>query len=351
MYIKKEVVAAICKLLDVKKTTLMMKNGGRLLHPAVQIGEILVDSQLPVEWLIESTQLRAIQQRTDIRHEIFSVYPWAEIVLPIFARKQLLGVWVLGRPGDGYYHQESIAFLEHAAGTVAMGSEIIFLLDSAEKLSRRILAVQDNERRTFASKLHDNPLQRISFLQLTIGELRRQLTHANDATTGELEKVSSHLGQLESELRELYEMAYPLHVEHGIEMTIQKHINDLSEGSELEIKFDSTNLEHADNHSDIDIARIVDHILREAFNNIRKHSQATEVHVNAICDSAQLHLTITDNGSAPILKTFSQPELLRQRHFGIVGMIAWAKHAGGSLEIAPVKDGTQVRLQTPLVMP
>ncbi len=69
-------------------------------------------------------------------------------------------------------------------------------------------------------------------------------------------------------------------------------------------------------------------IVQEAFTNVIRYANATSVHVSARCDSAHLHLTISDDGCG-----FSPEAVDSRLHFGLVGMSERALALGGELDI------------------
>jgi signal transduction histidine kinase len=349
------VIRNICSVLDISKTTFFLKNGNKVLKSLIEIGTSDWPKGIPEAWLPEKAVIRTVQRRRATPHPLLAALPWAEIALPIRAREQILGVWVLARPRDGFFNQEQISFLEHAAATLAMGAEIVFLLDSAEKLSRRIITVQEAEQRAFASRLHDHPLQTLSSVRMTMAQLLRESHEQTDGAgvlPSELEtlkNVASHLSSLEFELRNVYEDAFPKILEYGIGATVLKLIDQFRELHDLVIDYDLNNLDDVEERSSDQMAQVVYHVLRESLNNVVKHSDATEVDVAAKYQDDMFQMTVRDNGRKPNLSAELSPsELLRQRHFGIVGMKAWAKSLSGDLTVAYNDLGTCVTLILPV---
>lgn len=299
-------------------------------------------------WLLDQTIIRSVQKRQGALHPIFHALPWAEVALPLRVREQTLGLWVLSRPRDGFFNQEAIAFLEHAAATLAMGSEIIVLLDSAETLSREIITVQEEERRVFASQLHDQPLQRLAAVRMLLGQTVRNLETTDAVAVQQLDELSDHLTDLDQELRSVYENAFPRIVEYGIEATILSLADQFRVEHKLAIETELTDLEVVETANDDRLAQVVYRILQEALNNVVKHAEATQVAIRAACCEQQFELIVADDGQERTEATLPLTDLLRQRHYGIAGMKSWAGSVGGAVAVTSQGQGTTVALRVPL---
>ena len=85
-------------------------------------------------------------------------------------------------------------------------------------------------------------------------------------------------------------------------------------------------------------------IIQEALNNIRWHSNATEVKVQLIKNQIQMELKIIDNGVG-----ISEEKCNNINSIGLIGMKERAKHLGGELEIKGKRNkGTMVRVRIPV---
>lgn len=288
------------------------------------------------------------QERDEPDKVVLHALPWAEVALPLRVREQTLGLWVLARPRDGFFNQEAIAFLEHAAATLAMGSEIIVLLDSAETLSREIISVQEEERRVFASQLHDQPLQRLAAVRMLLGQTVRNMDVTDAATADQLDALSEHLTDLDRELRGVYENAFPRIVEYGIEATILSLVNQFRVEHELEIETELADLEAVELTADDRLAQVTYRILQEALNNVVKHACATRVAIRAGYAGQQFELIVVDDGREQVEATLPLTDLLRQQHYGIAGMKSWAGSVGGAVAVTSQGQGTTVALRVPL---
>ena len=84
-------------------------------------------------------------------------------------------------------------------------------------------------------------------------------------------------------------------------------------------------------------------IVKECFNNIVRHAEATEVNLELACNERELHLSISDNGKGLSEKT------KREGADGLANLRDRIGRLGGSLSIktAP-SEGTKLNFTLPL---
>ena len=84
-------------------------------------------------------------------------------------------------------------------------------------------------------------------------------------------------------------------------------------------------------------------IIREAFMNVRKHAQATQVKLELNYNTNWLIATIADNGCGFVIRS-------SRGHFGLQTMRERAQSVGGELNIESCpSQGTLVKLRLPLI--
>jgi signal transduction histidine kinase len=74
------------------------------------------------------------------------------------------------------------------------------------------------------------------------------------------------------------------------------------------------------------------------------------VWVELICRDGYIYLSVADNGQGDPPVSHSLSNLIRERHYGIVGMYEWASSVQGILNIGRREEGgTRVVFEMPLV--
>jgi PAS domain S-box-containing protein len=104
------------------------------------------------------------------------------------------------------------------------------------------------------------------------------------------------------------------------------------------ITLETRNLPELDANSTFELARIIG----EAFENIRRHANATRVLLRAFSEKGMLELRVRDDGKG-------LPEAASEGRYGLRGMRERAELLGGTLELSSDTDGgTLVRVLVPI---
>jgi signal transduction histidine kinase len=211
-------------------------------------------------------------------------------------------------------------------------------------LSRRLLQVQEEERRHLSRELHDE------FGQL-LGAILLQL-HAAKSIAGEparsnLEQSVQLLEKAAAELRGLALELRPAMLEtSGLEATLRWLAEQHRQRSGLDI-------EVAGHLSEVsgELAIAVFRTAQEALTNVVRHAQARRVSIELIQSDRRLELTISDDGRGfDVSKTLEQaPE---RGNLGLLGMKERLQILGGTLEIqSQLGRGTRIHASLPAGRP
>lgn len=161
----------------------------------------------------------------------------------------------------------------------------------SEMLQARV-EVQDQTMQSIATELHDNVGQLLSLTTLTLNSVNL----ADEVKAKK--KIENSLELVNKSIKELRELAKLLHgeqlVENGIGHAIDQEISWLSKSGAYAIKVNNTlaNSGHSSPDKDLIILRL----LQEIINNIIKHAQATEIHIDAQLKTGTLSLIVQENG-------------------------------------------------------
>ncbi len=184
-----------------------------------------------------------------------------------------------------------------------------------------ILKVQEAERKRIARDLHDNIGSMMAAIKIrmhTIQENSMQLESMVNQVSEEVRRISHNMTPL----------AFGL---SGLEGAVDD-LCQILQAHDIRVEKDVQGLELL---HDEDRAIMFFRILQEIINNIVKHSEATEVHLNSHADHADLHLSIRDNGKGVLEKEWAESQNLgfkniKSRITYLQGDIAM-KNAGGTL--------------------
>jgi len=338
----KTIVESISRDFAISYAILALTSEHDNLVPVATVG---IDSPKPVHNSSPflTSLLRSSVKTKDYTNPLFQVYSWAELLLPIVVRNEQIGFLALSAPGAyGFFNAKQTEFLTRITDIISIGSEAIFLFESSRKLSLQLLSAREQERKQFASLIHDQPLQSLTSITY---HLRKIATEHQllPPTAQSLQEHIKTLQDIQTDLRQICAGAYPSIIEQGLELIVRDVTDHFRSIHGLNIDL-HVHVTHDDYHL-LNVSTAVYRILTESLNNVVKHTKATRVEVEFICTDSELILSISDNGIGNKLSSLSFSELVRRQHIGIVGMFEWARYAQGTLLINPHSpSGTTVIL-------
>jgi signal transduction histidine kinase len=223
-----------------------------------------------------------------------------------------------------------------AATAVATGQQV-----AAESMRLRLEASQ-RERGRWARELHDETLQELSFLRLTLGGARGSddLAELHDT----LNHADAHLADAIDRLRRLVLELRPAVLDQlPTAQALEALVERISTQSGLEITLE-VQLDHEGGSAlrlAPDLEATIYRTVQEALNNVLKHADATSAVVRVSSRDGRVDVSVADDGRG------FDPE--RQTSgFGLLGMRERVVLAGGTLTVgATPGTGTEIRARLP----
>lgn len=344
-----EVISDLAGLFNTPQAALLLKNEQGELMRVATVG----DGRIPEMDLTRLAQLEVPLVRTAVAEAHLPSWlqsiSWAEIVVPVLVRGELMGILTLSRPGpDGYYNTQQVVFLVQVAAMLAVTSENLYLFEATRQFSRKLLLAQENERKQLSRQLHDEPLQRITYVTTLIN----RLLHENRPLPPEqvrenLVKSATQLQTIGSMIRDLCQNLRSPQVEMGVDLAVQEIVSRFGQQYEaLELYTDIQKIPRPVSEA---VAVTICCVLTEALNNAAKHASAAEVYISLYLAADELRLEVADTGPGSQLVGMTIVDLVKRQHLGIVGMYEWAQSVGGRLQFeANSPQGICVSLQCPL---
>ena len=214
-----------------------------------------------------------------------------------------------------------------------------------QELSRRLVEVQEEERRAIARELHDRVGQNLSALNLNLSIMANQLSKDSnpqiDTRLGDSLKLIGETTRLVRNL--LTELRPAVLDDFGLEAALRAYIDEFAPRYNIQVMLDVANqpFPHLNPSLEITLLRIA----QEALTNIARHAQADKASLSLRLETNTVYLTVLDNG---IGMEASQSESHRISH-GLKIMRERAAAFGGSIKIesSPAK-GTSVEASIPL---
>ena len=320
---------------------------------AGELGEGIIGASVPIEGSLAGQALRTLTtQRVEdslnrARFEehgggLLGLTAQAGLVVPLVFRGRAHGALLALdrlREGPGFTDQD-VRLLEAFAASAATAVATAQSVASERNLQR--LAAAEGERGRWARELHDETLQSLGALRLTLSSAARakpveQLPGTIAEATGQLESMIADLRSLIADLR-------PAALD---ELGLQAALDALAErtaggGVAVDVHIDLAHEQGraAGRHTpELEIAAY--RIVQEALTNAVKHGHARRIAVEVQEDEAAIELSVRDDGEGfdPGAKAGG---------FGLPGMQERVELLEGSLSIdsAPGR-GTVVRATLP----
>jgi PAS domain S-box-containing protein len=204
-----------------------------------------------------------------------------------------------------------------------------------QRLSWRLLRIQDEERRRLARELHDSTAQSLAALAMNLSALSREDSPLTPARRQQLLLDSTQLAEhATSELRTTsYLLHPPLLDERGLCAALSWFISGFSKRSGVEVKLEiAPEVERLDVNVETALFRVV----QESLHNVHRHSGSGTCEVHLGLEDGQLVLEIRDFGRG------LPPGTGDALGVGISGMKERLHQIGGTLTITPQQPGTSV---------
>jgi signal transduction histidine kinase len=222
------------------------------------------------------------------------------------------------------------------------------LRDSTEQLqavSRRLVDVQESERRQFSRELHDRVGQNLTALSINLDILKTQIAdNGNQAFRSRLNDASAWLestaGAIENVMSELRP---PMLDDYGLLPALQWYANEFSDRTGIRVRVDGDErMDRLTQASEIGLFRIA----QEALNNVAKHAHAKRVDITLEHSGSQFMMSIADDGGG--LDSVSVPASKRRPGLGMMTMRERTQAIGGQFEVAAAPGGgTRVVVRIP----
>lgn len=200
---------------------------------------------------------------------------------------------------------------------------------------------REAERERIAADFHDGPLQSFISIQMRLEIVRKMLERNFDAGMAELKELREICGQQVTEVRTFVRSMRPVEVDGaGLAAALRSTVGFFQKDSGIPATF---KVDPGAMHDDIDSSTEVVQIVREALNNVRKHSGASRVAVGLARAEDTLLIDVEDDGTGfPFAGTFSLEELellrigplsIQRRVRGLSGDLALSSRPGRGSEL------------------
>lgn len=204
---------------------------------------------------------------------------------------------------------------------------------------------REAERQRISADFHDGPLQNFIGFQLRLEIIRRQMERDADVAKQELLQLQELCKSQVADLRSFVRSMRPPDEGMSLAASLQRMADSLQRDTGITSTFTGEELHDP---QEVDVSLEIIQIIREAFNNIQKHSGATRVGLSAHRRGRAVEIIVTDNGSGfPFAGAFTLEELDAAR-LGPISIKRRIKMLAGELALeSRPGEGSTLTLRVP----
>jgi signal transduction histidine kinase len=205
--------------------------------------------------------------------------------------------------------------------------------EKLQKLSGRLLQLQDEEQRRIAAELHDGLGQSLSIIRNRATLCKEDVSN-RDNVVEQLDEISATAVSALDEVREIAHNLRPYELERlGLVSAVDSMLERVSDATSIHFYSD---LDQIDGLLSPAAEMSVYRIVQEGLNNVIRHAQASEARVDLKRSESEIVVSIQDNGKG-IVSAVASSNGQTGSGFGLHGIAERARMLGGvsSLESRP----------------
>jgi PAS domain S-box-containing protein len=267
--------------------------------------------------------------------------------LPLVAGERVIGICGLHRAEPAFYGERHVRLAEALAAQAAVAVQNAWLFQQVRTgrerlraLSRRLVEIQETERRYIARELHDEAGQALTSLMVGLRLLERQ-AHRREAVIAGVEELMQMVDGVIDNLHRLSMHLRPAALDHlGLVAALRQYAEAISGQHGLTLEFEAVGLAE---RLPPDMEASVHRIVQEALTNVVRHAQATRVDVLLERRGDKLVVLVEDNGVG-----FDPATVYESGRLGVFGMRERTEMLGGTLTVESSPGaGTTLLLEIP----
>jgi signal transduction histidine kinase len=207
-----------------------------------------------------------------------------------------------------------------------------------------LIEAHEKERTWIARELHDDIIQRLCLIVISLGNLQE----ADTSLAGLREGIGSVIQEASNLSTDVQRLSYRLHSSKlqllGLAAAAASHCREVADQHKVHIQLRADNIP-----GDVspDIALSIFRVLQEALQNAVKHSGSPRLEVLLSHVSNEIHLTVRDSG-----RGFGVAQAMKGHGLGLTSMNERVALVNGELSIeSQPQNGTTVYVRVPLRPP
>lgn len=265
--------------------------------------------------------------------------------VPLFARGAVAGLFSLSKQEARYFNDEHVKVAEalSSQASVAVENAVLFeqmqaATERMQTLSRRLVDVQENERRTVARELHDEAAQALVSLRYGLQLLERET--GGEGVAARVAELKQTTDAVIDSLHRLAAALRPASLDLvGLDAALRQYLRSIEAKWGLTVRYKARGLkgERLPAAVETTLYRVV----QEAVTNVVRHASATGVDVLVERRDGRVVAMVEDDG-----KGFVPATVLGTECLGLIGMRERAEALGGTLTVESAPgDGTTIAVE------
>ena len=216
--------------------------------------------------------------------------------------------------------------------------QVVQTREELHRLSARLVAAQEEERRNLSRELHDEVGQSMSALLVELGNLASALPPGNPALAERLQRVKRLAESNVGVVRNMSLLLRPSMLDDlGLVPALKWQARETARRTGMKVRVDAEDV--SDDLPDA-YRTCIYRVVQEALHNATRHSKAAHVRVIVKREQAQISVAIEDDGAGF--------ESRQEKGMGILGMEERVRHLGGQFHIESEPGrGTRVSILLP----
>jgi signal transduction histidine kinase len=272
--------------------------------------------------------------------------------VPLLAAGRAIGLLKLMKAEPAFYTPEQVKLAEGIAAPAAVAianarhfGEVLTGRETLGRLSRRLVDVQESERRHLARELHDEIGQSLTAVLYRLAAARSSPSPRNDVLDEAMEITK---GTMRSVRNISMDLRPTLLDEAGLAETLRWYIDRQVRSDSLDVGL-SVSPELGD--LPLDVRTACFRIVQEALTNVMRHAEARHVQVRLGSSGSRIEIGVSDDG-----RGFDVAEAYQLARtggsLGILGMKERAEHLGGKVDFESRPGaGTTMTASVPIPEP
>ena len=227
-----------------------------------------------------------------------------------------------------------------AVGNATLFEQVVASRSRQQALTRRLVDVQEDERRNLARELHDQIGQMLTGLQFSLSALLPQAASEQKEKITSIQKMVSNLI---AQTREISINLRPSMLDDtGLILTLIWHFDRYTSQTDIEVNFQHYNV--LDKRFKPEIETAIYRIIQEALTNVARHANTDSVEVMIKLEQQLITVEISDQGQG-----FDLDQVDISSHMGLNSMRERAYVVGGLMDIHTAPgNGTCIHAEIPL---